>query len=63
MNLYFILTVLKQINEVVVVMISMTHIQNYVFMMLLKTKEKNRKLIDFIGAELELESDDSDNSE
>ena len=36
MNLYFILLVLKQINVVAVVIILMTHIRKYVFLMLQK---------------------------
>ena len=36
-NLHFILTVLKEINVVVDVIILMIHMQNYVFLMLLKT--------------------------
>ena len=36
-NLHFILTVLKLINPVEVVIILMVHIQNYAFLMLLKT--------------------------
>ena len=37
MSLYFILIVLKLVNVVAVVIISMIHMQNYVFLMLLKT--------------------------
>ena len=37
MKLHFILIVLKQIKAVVVVIISMIHMQNYMFPMLLKT--------------------------
>ena len=37
MNLYFFLLILKQANAAVVVIISMIHIQNCVFLMLLKT--------------------------
>ena len=36
MNLYFILSVLKQVNAVVVVTISMIRLQKYVFLMLQK---------------------------
>ena len=36
-NLYFLLLVLKQANAVVVVIISMIHMQTCVFLMLLKT--------------------------
>ena len=34
MNLYFILLVLKQVNVVVAVTVSMIHMQKYVFLML-----------------------------
>ena len=34
---FFSLLVLKQVNAVVVVIISLIHLQNYVFLMLLKT--------------------------
>ena len=37
MNLYFLLLVLKQVNAAVVVIISMIHLQNCVFLRLLKT--------------------------
>ena len=36
-NLHFILTVFLQINAVVAVIILMTHMQNYVFLILLKS--------------------------
>ena len=36
MNVHFILRVFKQVNAVVVVIVSMIHIQKYVFLMLLK---------------------------
>ena len=36
-NLYFILTVFRLISVVITAIISMIHMQNYVFLMLLKT--------------------------
>ena len=37
LSLYFILSVLKQVNAVVVITISMIHMQRFVFLMLQKT--------------------------
>ena len=37
MNLSFILTVLVKINAMIVVIVSMIHMQKYVFLMLIKT--------------------------
>ena len=54
MNLHFILIVLKQVNVVVVVIISMIHMQNYVFLMLVKSvpdvsKNMNVKVFNLIS--------------
>ena len=45
MNLYFILLVLKQVNAVVVVTITMIHMQKGAFLMLLKLNVKVFNLI------------------